>query len=83
MLRESLRLALSVLLVACTIPLLAVSFLIAALCAALAVILPGLLRHGNDKAPALEKLRMIDEFGFEGALGAYEELIDAHVRRPL
>jgi hypothetical protein len=81
MVRDCLRFALSLLLIALSLPLLAVSFSIAALCAAVVAILPGLLKRNDQDAIALQKLRAVDEFSFEEAMDAYEELIGAHVRR--
>jgi hypothetical protein len=81
MFRDGLRFALSFLLLAFSLPLLAVSFLIAALCTAVVAIIPGLLRRNDRDAIALQKLRVVDQFNFEEAMSAYEELIGAHVRR--
>jgi hypothetical protein len=81
MFRDGLRFALSFLVVAFSLPLLAVSLLIAALCTAVIAILPGLLKRNPEDVIALQKLRTVDEFNFEEAMNAYEELIGAHVRR--
>jgi len=81
MFRDCLRYALSFLLFVFTFPLLAVSFLIAALCTAVAAIVPGLLKRNDQDVIALQKLRVVDQFNFEEAMGAYEELIGAHVKR--
>jgi hypothetical protein len=81
MFRDGLRFALSFLLLAFSLPLLAVSFLIAALCTAVVAILPGLLKRNDQDVIALQKLRVVDQFNFEEAMSAYEELIGAHVRR--
>ena len=81
MFRDCLRFALSFLLVAFSLPLLAISFLIAALCTAVLAILPGLLKPNDQDVIALQKLRVVDQFNFEEAMSAYEELIGAHVRR--
>ena len=81
MLRKCLRLALSFLLVVLTLPLLAVSFLIAALCTAVVAVVPGLLKRNDQDVTTLHKLRTVDQFNFEEAMSAYEELIGAHVRR--
>jgi len=81
MLRKCLRYALSLLLVTLTLPLLGVSFLIAALCTAVAAVVPGFLKRDDRLAIALHKLRVVDQFNFEEAMSAYEELIGAHVRR--
>jgi len=80
MFRDCLRFALSFLLVAFSLPLLAISFLIAALCTAV-VAIPGLLKRNDQDVIALQKLRVVDQFNFEEAMSAYEELIGAHVRR--
>jgi hypothetical protein len=81
MLRDVLRFALSFLLVALSIPLLTVSFLIAALCAGVVAVLPGFPKRNHGDAIALQKLRAVDEFGFEEAVKAYEDLIGAYVGR--
>jgi hypothetical protein len=81
MLRKCLRYALSLLLVTVTLPVLAVSFLIAALCTAAVAVVPGLLKRHDRHAIALHKLRVVDQFNFEEAMSAYEELIGAHVTR--
>ena len=81
MFHNCLRFALSLLLVAFWLPLLGVSFLIAALCTAVAAILPGFLKHNDQDVIALQKLRVVDQFNFGEAMNAYEELIGAHVRR--
>ncbi|MFZ0336430.1 MAG: hypothetical protein WAL45_00240 [Terracidiphilus sp.] len=81
MLRDVLRFALSFLLVALSIPLLAVAFLIAALCATVVPILPGFPKRNHADAIALQKLQAVDEFGFENAVTAYEDLIGAYVWR--
>jgi len=81
MLRSCLRYALSLLLVTVTLPVLAVSFLIAALCTAVVAVVPGLLKRDDRHAIALHNLRVVDQFNFEEAMSAYEELIGAHVRR--
>jgi len=79
--RDGLRFALSLLLVTLSLPLLAISFLIAALCTAAVAILPRLLKRSDQDVIALHKLRTVDQFNFEEAMNAYEELIGAHVRR--
>lgn len=81
MFRDGLRFALSLLLVAFSLPVLAISFLIAALCTAVVAIVPGLLRRRDQDAIALQKLRAVDEFEFEEAMNAYEALIAAHAWR--
>ena len=81
MFRDGLRLVLSLLLVALSLPLLAVSFLIAALCTAVVAVVPGLLKRKDQDAMALQKLCAVDEFDFESAMNAYEALIAAHAWR--
>ena len=81
MFRDCLRFALSFLLVAFSLPLLAISFLISALCTAAVAILPRFLKRSDQDVIALQKLRVVDQFNFEEAMSAYEELIGAHVRR--
>ena len=81
MFRDGLRFALSFLLFAFSLPLLAVSLLIAALCTAVVAVVPGLLKRNDQDVITLHKLRTADQFNFEEALSAYEELIGAHVRR--
>jgi hypothetical protein len=81
MVRDALRFTLSFLLVAFSLPLLAASFLIAALCTAMVALLPGSLNRNRVDLIALQKLRPVDEFGFEEAVKAYEELIGAYVWR--
>jgi hypothetical protein len=81
MFRDCLRFALTFFLVAFSLPLLAVSFLLAALCTAVVAILPGLPKRNDQDAIALQKLRAVDQFNFAEAINAYEELIGAHVRR--
>ncbi len=81
MFRDCLRYALSLLLVILSLPLLAVSFLIAALCTAVVAVVPGLLKRNPQDAITLQKLRVVDQFNFAEAMNAYEELIGAHVRR--
>jgi hypothetical protein len=77
-------------LLALSLPLLAVSFFIAALSTALVAMIPGLLKPNHQDAMSLNKLRVdqfnadqfnVDQFNFEDAMSAYEELICAHVRR--
>ena len=81
MVRDCLRLSLSILLILLSLPLLAISFLIATLCVAPAAVFPRLLRQRQSGAIDLNKLRAVDEFGFEGALESYEALISAHAWR--
>jgi hypothetical protein len=81
MVRNGLRFAFSFLLFACSLPLLAISFLIAALCTAMVAIVPGVLKRNHPEVTSLKNLRTVDQFNFEEAMNAYEELIGAHVRR--
>jgi len=78
MFRDGLRIALSLLLVGFSLPLLAISFLIAALCTAAVALVPGLLKRRDQDAITLQKLCAVDEFDFEKAMNAYEALIAAH-----
>jgi hypothetical protein len=78
---KCLHFALSFLLFAFSLPLLAVSFLIAALCAAVVAIPRGFIKRKDPDAITLENLRTVDQFNFEEGMSAYEELIGAHVRR--
>ncbi len=81
MLNDGLRFALSLLLVTLSLPLLAVSFLIAALCTAVVALVPGFLKRNDQDDTGLQKLRTVHQFNFAEAMNAYEELIGAHVRR--
>jgi hypothetical protein len=81
MFRGCLRYALSLLLVTLSLPLLAVSLLIAALCTAVVAVVPGLLKRNDQDAASLHNLRTVDQFNFPEAMNAYEELIGAHMRR--
>jgi hypothetical protein len=81
MVRDYSRFALSFLLFAFSLPLLAVALLIAALCTAMAAILPRVLKRNDQHVIALQKLRTVDQFNFGEAMNAYEELIGAQVRR--
>jgi hypothetical protein len=79
MFRGCLRHALSFLLLVFSLPLLAVSFLIAALSTAVVAMIPGRLKPIRQDAMAFKKLRVVDQFNFEEGMSAYEELISAHV----
>lgn len=81
MVRDCLRLSLSILLILLSLPFLAVSFLLAASCTAVAAAFPRFHKARQASAVDLRKLRPVDEFGFENALNAYEELIGAHAWR--
>ena len=77
------RLSLSMLLILLSLPFLAISFLIAALCAAVASLLPRFHRQQRAGAMARVKPRTAEQFGFDDALSAYENLIGAHAwKRP-
>jgi hypothetical protein len=80
--RDCLRFALTFLLVAFSLPLLAVSFLIAAACTAVTAIRARLLNRNDQDVIVVQKLRVVDQFNFAESMNAYEELIGAHVRRP-
>lgn len=83
MVRNFVRLSLSILLILLSVPFLAISFLVAALCAMVASALPRFHRQQHAGAMGLVKLRTVDQFGFEDALSAYENLIGAHAwKRP-
>jgi len=79
--RDCLRLLLSILLILLALPFLAVSFLLAALCTAAAGVFPRFHTPRQARAIDLSRLQPVDEFGFENAMVAYEELIDAHAWR--
>jgi hypothetical protein len=84
-----LRSVLSFLLLLFSLPLLAVSFLIAALSTAVVVMIPGLLKPKPQDAMAFKNLCVadqfnvdrfnVDQFNFEEGISAYEDLIGAHV----
>ena len=62
-----------------SLPLLAIALLIAAVCfVAFAVYSPFRRRRAAGER---QRLWASDEFGFEHAIEAYEEVIDAHIRR--
>lgn len=76
MVRYVVRLSLSILLILLSLPFLAISFLVASLCAAAVAALPRIHQQAGDAGSGT--LRPVDQFGFEDALAAYEELIGAH-----
>lgn len=78
--RNFLCMSLSTLLLLLSLPLLAVTSLVAVLSSAAAVLFPRFQRR-HACATDLGKLRPVDEFGFENALHAYEELIGAYTGR--
>ena len=69
---------LSILLILLSLPFLAVSFVVAALCAAVAAMFPRYRRQRRVAAIDPSRLRSVDEFAFNGALNDYEQLLDAH-----
>jgi len=71
--RTCLRHSLSILLILLSLPFLAVSFLIASLCAATAAALPRF--HWPTQAEVDGRQRAVDQFGFEDAISAYEDLL--------
>ena len=76
--RNFVRVSLSILLILLSLPFLAVSFLVAALCATLASALPRFHHHQETGSMGSVRLRTVDQFGFEDALTAYEDLIGTH-----
>jgi hypothetical protein len=79
-LRHGVRFALTGLLFACSLPFFAISLLIAALSTAGAAVLH-LIRRRRASGYELQRLWAGNEFAFEHGIEAYEELIDAQVRR--
>ena len=80
MLRDLVRLSLSLVLLLLSLPFLAISFTVAALCAAVAAVFP---RFHRQRETEIEKLQSANEFDFDNALAAYEQLIGTHAgRRP-
>ncbi|MGB0065535.1 MAG: hypothetical protein WBP85_13885 [Terracidiphilus sp.] len=83
MVRHSVRLFLSAVLILLSLPFLAASFLIAAVCALAASALPRFHRRRASEASGVFELHRADPFGFENAVSAYEDLIGAHAwKRP-
>lgn len=78
MVRDLLLRLLSILLILLALPFLAVSFVIAALCAAVAAAFPRFRRPARSQSVPLKRLNPVDEFEFERALDAYEQLIVTH-----
>jgi hypothetical protein len=76
--REFMRHSLSILLILLSLPFLAFSFLAAALCATAVAAFPHFNRQPQSSAMDLGKSRPVDQFGFENALTAYEDLIGTH-----
>lgn len=80
MLRDFVRLSLSLVLLLLALPFLAISFTVALLCAAVAALFP---RYRRRRRAETGMRQSTNEFGFENALAAYEQLIGAHAwRRP-
>ena len=79
--RDCFRLCLSLFVILLSLPLIAISLLVAGLFATGAAILPSFYRNQRDGAINMHGLRTVDEFGFEGALQAYEDLIKTHAWR--
>ena len=82
MLRFWFCLALAGLLVAFSLPFFAIRRFLAGPGFALASFLPSFRWRWRASCFEYQKLWASDEFGFEHALQAYEELIDAHVSTP-
>ena len=81
MVRSWIRFALRGLAVACSLPLLAISFVIAALGVVGVALIPRAHRPdpGNERNP--QEQWAANEFRFERALESYEALIDEHAWR--
>jgi len=84
--RECFRFVVTFLLIACSLPFLAVSALLAALCAACVAVIPGLsLQRHLPRATVPHQVPVpgpeVDEFNFDRGLYAYEKLIGAHAWR--
>ena len=79
MLRCWFSLALAGLLVAFALPLFAIRRCLAGFGTTVASFLPGFRRRRRSANFEHQRLWASDEFGFEHAIEAYEELIDAHV----
>jgi len=69
------------LLIAFSLPLLTVSFLVALACAAGYALLKLLKAPGKSVSPDFRQLWAADEFRFESAVQCYEELIDGFAER--
>ena len=79
--RGWIHLALAGLLVACSLPILAISFVIAALGAGLAAMIPRKRKRKRARAIDVQKTWAADEFAFDRAIESYEALIDAQAWR--
>ncbi|MGA9061965.1 MAG: hypothetical protein WB341_09900 [Terracidiphilus sp.] len=64
-----------------SLPLIAISLLIAAICAAAFAVYSPFRRRKRPGDPAARDAWAANEFKFERAIEAYEELIDAHAWR--
>lgn len=78
MIRDFIRLSLSMLLILLSLPFFAISFLIAAPCAAVAALFPSFHRQRQVRDIDSGRLRAVGEFEFGRALDSYEDLISAH-----
>jgi hypothetical protein len=79
--RPWLGLALTGILCAISLPFFAMSLLIAAVCAAPAALGLSFRRRKRSRDSGMLKTWEANEFAFERAIEAYEELIDAHAWR--
>ena len=83
MFRSWIRLGLAGLLITLSLPLLAVSLLIASLSTAVIVVVPKLRKRWRTVRSDLRNQWTANEFQFERAIKEYEDLIDVHAwRRP-
>ena len=83
MVRHLVRLFLSAVLILLSLPFLAASFLIAAVCASVASALPRFHRRQASGPIGLQQLRRADPLGFGYAISSYEDLIGTHAwKRP-
>ncbi|MGO9322966.1 MAG: hypothetical protein ACLP07_00265 [Terracidiphilus sp.] len=73
--------ALTGILCALSLPLIAVSLLIAAVCTATVALGSPLRERQRTRKSEIEKKWQSNEFAFERAIESYEELIDAHAWR--
>lgn len=83
MVRHWVRLFLSAVLILLSLPFLAVSFLIAAICALAASAMPRFQLRQASSPIHRHQLQRVNPFGFEHAIGSYEDLIGADAwKRP-
>lgn len=81
--RHLVRLFLSAVLVLISLPFFAVSFLIAAICATAASVMPRFHRRQTKGPIVVHQLQRVDPCGFEHAISNYEDLIGIHAwKRP-